>query len=107
VVTARVNVFDTAALVRAIVDNRLKGAGLDVLPEEPLIREEAEIFRAPPNVEYDLKALVANHVLLRFPNVIITPHIAYNTDSAVERIVQFTLDNIRAFGRGQPQNVVR
>jgi D-lactate dehydrogenase len=49
---------------------------------------------------------VANHVLLRFPNVIVTPHIAYNTEDAVRRIIETTLDNIRAFGRGQPQNIV-
>lgn len=104
--TARGNVIDTAALVRALAEGKIRGAGLDVLPEEPLIREEAEIFRAPTGTEYDLKALVANHVLLRFPNVIVTPHIAYNTDSAVRRIIGVTLDNIHAFCRGQPQNVV-
>ncbi|MBY0512002.1 MAG: hydroxyacid dehydrogenase [Rhodospirillaceae bacterium] len=104
--TARGNVIDTAALVRALADGKIRGAGLDVLPQEPLIREEAEIFRGPASTEYDLKALVANHVLLRFPNVIVTPHIAYNTEDAVRRIIETTLGNIRAFGRGQPQNTV-
>lgn len=104
--TARGNVVDIAALVRALTDGQLRGAGLDVLPQEPLIREEAQIFRSPTTAEYDLRALVANHVLLRFPNVIVTPHIAYNTESAVKRIISVTLDNIRAFARGQPQNMV-
>ena len=105
--TARGNIVDVPALVRSIADGRLKAAGLDVLPEEPLIREEAEVFRdegAPG--KYDLKALVANHVLLRFPNVIVTPHNAYNTDSAVRRIIETTLDNIEAFAQGKPKNVV-
>lgn len=105
--TARGNIVDVPALVRALADGRLKAAGLDVLPEEPLIREEAEVFRQEgmPN-SYNVKALVGNHVLLRFPNVIVTPHNAYNTDSAVRRIIETTLQNIEAFAKGQPQNVV-
>jgi D-lactate dehydrogenase len=105
--TARGNVVDVAALVRALSTGKLRAAGLDVLPEEPVIREEAQIFRAEaPEQDYDLRALVANHVLLRFPNVIVTPHNAYHTDSAVRRIIETTLDNIDAFARGAPQNVL-
>ena len=77
-----------------------------MLPQEPLIREEAQIFRASSIDGYDLRALVANHVLLRFPNVIVTPHNAYNTDSAVRRIIETTMANIKAFARGEPRNVV-
>jgi len=51
--------------------------------------------------------LVANHVLLRFPNVIVTPHVAYNTHEAVARIVKTTLANIEAFAAGAPQNLVK
>jgi D-lactate dehydrogenase len=105
--TARGNIVDVPALVRALADGKLRAAGLDVLPQEPLIREEAQIFRdAGTSGGYDLKALVANHVLLRFPNVIVTPHVAYNTESAVRRILETTLANIDAFVQGQPQNLV-
>lgn len=104
--TSRGNVVDVPALVRTLAEGRLKAAGLDVLPQEPLIREEAQIFRAASTEGYDLRALVANHVLLRFPNVIVTPHNAYNTDSAVRRILETTLANIEAFARGEPRNVV-
>jgi D-lactate dehydrogenase len=104
--TARGNVVDVPALVRVLADGRLRAAGLDVLPQEPLIREEAQIFRAASADGFDLKALVANHVLLRFPNVIVTPHNAYNTDSAVRRIIETTVANIEAFARGEPRNVV-
>lgn len=104
--TARGNIIDIPALVRALSDGQVQAVGLDVLPQEPLIREEAMIFRSRAPAEYDLKALVANHVLLRFPNVVVTPHIAYNTENAVRRIIDITLDNIRAFSKGQPQNVV-
>lgn len=104
--TARGNVVDVPALVRALSDGRLRAAGLDVLPQEPLIREEAQIFREAWTEGHDLKALVANHVLLRFPNVIVTPHNAYNTESAVRRIIETTLANIEAFVRGEPRNMV-
>lgn len=104
--TARGNVVDVAALVRTLADGRLAAAGLDVLPEEPLIREEAQIFRVGGQQPHDLQALVANHVLLRFPNVLMTPHNAYNTQDALGRIIRTTLDNIDAFTRGTPVNVV-
>lgn len=105
--TARGNIVDVEAMVRALADGRLRGAGLDVLPQEPLIREEAAIFHqeAIRDAE-DFKALVANHVLLRFPNVIVTPHNAYNTEAALQRIIATTLTNIEAFVQGTPQNVV-
>ncbi|MBY0563881.1 MAG: hypothetical protein K2P58_06815 [Hyphomonadaceae bacterium] len=104
--TARGSVVDVEALVRALAEGRLAGAGLDVLPQEPQLREEAEIFRADSENGIDLKALVANHVLLRFPNVLVTPHNAYNTTEAITRIIDTTLANIEAFARGTPQNVV-
>jgi len=105
--TARGDVVDAEAMVRALASGRLRGAGLDVLPHEPLVREEAAIFHegAVKDAE-DFKALVANHVLLRFPNVIVTPHNAYNTDAALQRIIETTLANIEAFAKGTPQNVV-
>jgi D-lactate dehydrogenase len=105
--TARGNLVDIPSMVRALANGTLKAAGLDVLPQEPAIREEAQIFRDATSIDnYDLKALVANHVLLRFPNVVVTPHIAYNTQDAVDRIIGATLSNIEAFAKGRPQNVV-
>jgi len=105
--TARGNVVDTEALVLALASGKLRAAGLDVLPQEPLIREEAEIFRQDMTVDaVDLKALVANHVLLRFPNVLVTPHNAYNTDAALRRIIDTTLANVEGFAAGRPVNLV-
>ncbi|MFZ5673241.1 MAG: hydroxyacid dehydrogenase [Pseudomonadota bacterium] len=105
--TARGNVVDTEALVRALAAGKVRAAGLDVLPYEPLIREEAEIFRREtPLAASDLQGLVANHVLLRFPNVLVTPHNAYNTDAALRRIIETTLANIEAFAEGRPANLV-
>ena len=84
----------------------MAAAGLDVLPDEPLIREEAELISSGFGDRHDLRDLVANHVLLRMPNVVVTPHSAFNTREAMQRIVATTLDNIRAFADGRPQNLV-
>lgn len=103
--TARGNVVDTG--VRVLASGKLRAAGLDVLPQEPLIREEAEIFHQDKMVDAsDLKALVANHVLLRFPNVRVTPHNAYNIDAALARIIETTIANIEGFEAGRPVNLV-
>jgi len=105
--TARGSVVDVEALVRALGDGRLSAVGLDVLPQEPAIRDEAEIFRTGVNLDTPaLQALIANHALLSFPNVIVTPHNAYNTTEAVGRIIDTTIDNIEAFVQGEPKNVV-
>lgn len=77
--TSRGSVVDAAALIRALKERRLQAAGLDVLPQERLLRDEAEIFRAGEHREEELRGLLASNVLLQFPNVIVTPHNAYNT----------------------------
>ena len=106
--TARGGVVDPEAMVRALASGRLGGAGLDVLPEEPAMRDEAEIFRAdhPAIGSESLRSILAGHALLGFANVIVTPHIAYNTHEALARLVATTIENIEAFARGAPRNLV-
>ncbi|MBC6981233.1 hydroxyacid dehydrogenase [Caulobacter sp. 17J80-11] len=105
--TARGGVVDAEALVRALAGGRLAGAGLDVLTEEAGLREEAEIFRAGAALPIErLRGLLADHALLRFPTVVLTPHIAYDTREAVGRILDTTVANIEAFASGRPINVV-
>lgn len=104
--TARGSVVDPAALVRALSAGTISAAGLDVLPHEPVLRDEAEVFRLGDPSPADFRALVADHVLLGMPNVIVTPHIAYNTTEAVRRIVEVSAANIAAFANGSPQNLV-
>jgi D-lactate dehydrogenase len=45
--------------------------------------------------------------LLSRPNVVFTPHVAFNTREAIERINRETLGNIRAFETGEPVNQIR
>lgn len=104
--TARGSVVDTEALLRALSTGKLAAAGLDVLPEEPVMREEAELLRAYFRRAHNLDTLLADHILLRMRNVVITPHNAFNTTEAVRRILDTTCDNIRAFASGRPINLI-
>lgn len=104
--TARGSLIDTHALIMALQSGRVGGAGLDVLPDEPLIREEAQLVCSFYAGHQDLRNLVADHVLLHLPNVVVTPHSAFNTREAVGRIATTTVRNIEAFIAGTPQNEV-
>ncbi|MEQ8962778.1 MAG: hydroxyacid dehydrogenase, partial [Coleofasciculus sp. C2-GNP5-27] len=87
-------------------EGKVAAAGLDVLPEEPVMREEAELLRSVYRKQHDLETLLADHVLLRLRNVIVTPHSAFNTKEAVQRIIDTTVENIIKFAEGNPKNVV-
>jgi D-lactate dehydrogenase len=104
--TARGSLIEPEALIEALRSRKVAAAGLDVLPEEPLIREEAELISSIYAEQHDLRDLLADHVLLRMPNVIVTPHSAFNTREAIERIVQTSAENIQAFLEGHARNVV-
>ena len=83
--TARGPLVDEAALAAALNAGRIAGAGLDVLSQEP------------PAVE---------NPLLTARNCIVTPHIAWATRAARARLMDATVENVRAFLAGEPQNVV-
>ncbi|MBU4480226.1 hydroxyacid dehydrogenase [Patescibacteria group bacterium] len=104
--TSRGEVVETVALVEALEKGILAGAGLDVLEEEEFMGEETGlIFDEHPNPE-ELKNVLANQYLIDHPQVIITPHNAFNTKEAVERIFATTVENIQSFGKGNPVNLV-
>lgn len=104
--TARGDLVDARALIEALGSGKISAAGLDVLPDEPMVREEAELICRFFCEGKDLRNLVADHVLLKMPNVVVTPHSAFNTREAVARITDTTLDNIKAYAEGRPRNVV-
>jgi D-lactate dehydrogenase len=96
---------DTEALVKALDEGILSGAGLDVLEGEELIKEERQVL-SPHFSKEHLKTLVQNHILLHRENVVITPHIAFDSYEAFLRILQTTQSNIETFLAGRPQNIV-
>lgn len=103
--TSRGPVVQTEALVVALDVGILSGAGLDVLEGEESIREEAQLLADSLPVE-KLRAVVRSYALLHRENVIITPHVAFFSVEAERRIMQTTVENVRGFLDGEPQNAV-
>lgn len=104
--TSRGSVLHIEALVRALAIGKVAAAGLDVLPDEPTIREESELLHSFNRQEHNLQTLLADSVLLRLRNVIITPHSAFYTKGAIYRIINTTIENINAYLEGNPQNLI-
>ncbi len=103
--TARGGLVDPAALLEALKSERLAGAALDVLEDENLIEDEEQIIQGKPTLE-QLKTNAINKMLIEHPNTIITPHNAFNSIEALQRIVDVTVENIRGFCGGKAQNIV-
>ncbi|MFS2158377.1 2-hydroxyacid dehydrogenase [Pseudomonas sp. Pseusp122] len=96
--TGRGALVDTPALIESLKSGQLGYLGLDVY------EEEAQLFfedRSDLPLQDDVLAR-----LLTFPNVIITAHQAFLTQEALAAIARTTLDNIRAWRQGTPQNRV-
>ena len=83
--TGRGGLVDEAALAGALNAGRIAGAGVDVLSTEP------------PS---------PNNPLLHARNIVVTPHCAWATRSARQRLIDISAANIRAFQAGSPVNVV-
>lgn len=104
--TARGAVVETDALVEALKSGTLAGAALDVLEEEGELADEMTLLTAPHPNAGALRITLENHYLINHPRVIVTPHLAFNTQEAVERILSTTVENIRQFAAGSPVNLV-
>jgi phosphoglycerate dehydrogenase-like enzyme len=83
--TARGPIVDEAALIAALRERRLAGAGLDVFDEEPLPRD---------------------HPFLTLPNTVITPHLGYVTAETYAVFYRQTVEDIRAWLAGAPIRVL-
>ncbi|HVS26220.1 MAG TPA: D-2-hydroxyacid dehydrogenase [Burkholderiales bacterium] len=85
--TARGGLVDETALIRALDEGLIAGAGFDVLTKEP--PKEGN-----PLLE------------IRRPNFILTPHVAWASDGAMQFLADQLIDNIEAFVNGKPQHLV-
>lgn len=104
--TARGGIADTDALIEALDEKILSGVGLDVLEGEGLIKEEKQLLYDQQKIE-ELGKIVKDHILLSKDNVVFTPHIAFYSQEALERILENTANNINMFLQGDCQNVVK
>lgn len=83
--TSRGKVIDETELIKHLKNSHLGGAGLDVFEKEPPEK---------------------NNPLFNLPNVVATPHIAWNTAESQQRLAEGVVKNIEAFVRGKPINIV-
>lgn len=83
--TARGPIVDQAALVEALQNGRIAGAALDV---------------------YDLEPLPPDSPLLTLENVLLTPHLGYNTGDTLRQFYRAALENVRAWMAGTPTHVI-
>lgn len=104
--TARGGVVETEAIVTGLETGILAAAGLDVLEEECYIKEEQQLLTSEFLKECDIKTQLLNHVLLTKENAVITPHNAFNTVEALQRILETTVANITDFMENRPHNLV-
>lgn len=103
--TSRGGLIDGAALLAGIKSGRIAGAGLDVLENEELLRNQDGKLKEKHTKE-QIKITAINTQLIKHPHTIVTPHNAFNTNEAVRRIVDTSLANLDAFCKGKNQNVV-
>ena len=89
--TARGGLINNTDLIDALENNKIYGAGLDVLEGEEFLFEE-NISNSP--IENAAKVIVESTLLSKMPNVVITPHNAFNSIEAVHRIIDTTIENI-------------
>ncbi len=95
--TARGDLIDTQALYWALRQGIVGGAGLDVLENEDfLLHDEVVTSNRAHDNDFLLDSAM-NLKLLQFRNVIATPHIAFNSIDAINRINQTTYDNIKSY----------
>ena len=83
--TARAELVDEAALIACLRAGRIAAAGIDVYLKEPL---------------------PGNHPLLALDNVVVTPHVGFNTPEATVAMVDMGIDNLVRYFAGNPINVV-
>ncbi len=84
----RGGLVDEQALVEALKNGVIGGAGVDVFTQEPADESNPLIKNA------DL------------PNLLLTPHVAWGSDSAIQTLADQLIDNVEAFYRGEPVNLV-
>ncbi|QXO17738.1 MULTISPECIES: D-2-hydroxyacid dehydrogenase [Vibrio] len=84
--TGRGGLVDETALVDALKQRTIAGAGVDVFTQEP-----ADINNP----------LIAN---MDLPNLLLTPHVAWGSDSAIQQLANILIDNIEAYAAGKQQN---
>ncbi|MFB6355981.1 MAG: NAD(P)-dependent oxidoreductase [bacterium] len=104
--TARGALVNTDALLDCLEAGNLNGAGLDVLEGEEMLLSDIKLNEKEFSRD-KLARLIQNDKLIKRDDVIFTPHMAYNSKEAIERILNTTVENIQSYLQGNPKNTVR
>lgn len=104
--TARGPVIETDALLDGIKKKVIAFAGLDVLEDEKDMVDEKQLLSKDFQKAKDLKTMLEDHELMDHPNVIVTPHNAFNTIEALTRILDTTIENLKGIQNAQVVNRV-
>ena len=94
--TARGAVVETEAIIWALNNKILAGAGLDVTEEEMLV-DSMSVVMSNKITKDGLQDILSFHLLRDRDDVVFTPHNAFNTQEAIERIIKTTINNINEF----------
>lgn len=106
--TARGELVDTKALIEVLDNGLLGGAAIDVIEGEALLNhhEETALLRSNTLPEDVMRHSVEISILKKMPNVIVSPHNAFNTIEAIGRINNTTVKNIIDYWYGNTPNKV-
>lgn len=94
--TCRGPVVETGAILWALNNKILQGAGLDVTEEEDKVENISMVTSRKPTKD-ELQEILSYHLLRDRDDVVFTPHNAFNTQEAIERIIKKTINNINQF----------
>lgn len=103
--TSRGAVIDSNALLDALNEGPVGGVALDVLEGEQVFDEDRVLAREDQSAD-QLRLAVEAYQLIHHPRVIVTPHIAFYSEEALQRIVDTTYENISDFLADCPSNTV-
>ena len=103
--TSRGKVVNTEAIVNALREGKLGGVALDTFEGEEVWIEE-EFLRRDDLPAIPLQQAMESFFILRSERAILTPHNAFNTSEALDRILITSAENIKAYFKGKPKNVV-
>lgn len=92
--TSRGEVIDTESLIKALEEGSVQAAGLDVLEEECYMEDDLE-YLGDLEEKCDPQIILEDHILMDRDDVLITPHNAFNSQEALYRIEDTTLENLR------------
>lgn len=94
--TARGAVVETQAIIWALNNKILAGAGLDTTEDESNLESMSMVLSKKPTKD-ELQDILTYHLLRDRDDVVFTPHNAFNTKEAIERIINTTIDNVNNF----------